>query len=143
MTWTATLLHADDRGSHWKIGVEFTDGTRTKQVGYRFTGSTAAELKRFVRQKALEFESSDGIDLSTFIGQSIDVTPPTVEPPAPPTQAELDRAAWFDDYRQLQAMLKVTTDVPALATTQANTAIANLRTSLEAGWLNSYLDGIR
>ena len=142
MTWTATLIHAEDRGSHWKIGVEFTDGTRTKQVGYRFTGSTAAALKRFIRAKALEFESSDGIDLSAFVGQSIDVTPPVVTPPTPPTQAEMDRVAWFDDYRQLQAMLKVITDIPALATPQANAAIANLRTSLEAGWLNSYLDGI-
>ena len=140
--WTATLLHADDRESHWKIGVEFTDGVRTKQVGYRFTGSTVAELKAFVRAKAAEFESSDGIDLSTFIGQSIDVTPPVVTPPDPPTQAELDRIAWFTDYRSLQQMLQVTTDIPALATTQANTAIANLRTSLEAGLLNSYLDGI-
>ena len=142
MTWTATLLHADDRGSHWKIGVEFTDGVRTKQVGYRFTGSTATDLKNFVRAKAHEFESSDAIDLLTFVGQSIDVTPPVVTPPDPPTQAQIDRKAWFKDYQKLQAMLQVTTDVPALATTQANTTIANLRTSLETDWDNSYLDGI-
>jgi hypothetical protein len=142
MTWTATLIRADDRDSHWKIGVEFTDGNRTKQQGYNFTGSTAAELKAFIRAKAQEFEKSDGIDLSTFIGQSIDVTKPTVDPPTLPTDAELDRAAWFSDYRKLQAMIKVTTDIPALATPQATTAIANLRTSLEPGFLNSYLDGI-
>lgn len=143
MTWTATLIHADDRQSHWKIGIEFTDGVRTAQKGYIFKGSTAAQLKAFVRSKAAEFESSDGVDLLAFVGQSIDVTPPVVEPPTPPTQAELDRTAWFDEYRSLQAMLRVTTDVPALLTTQAQTAIDNHRATLGANWLNSYLDGVR
>ena len=143
MTWTATLLNAVDRDTHWKIVVEFTDGTDTKKEGYRFTGTTAKELKDFVRGKAAAFDRNDiALDLVPLIGQSVDVTPPTPDPITPPTQAELDRAAWFDDYRQLQAMLKVTTDIPALATTQANTAIANLRTSLEAGWLDSYLEKI-
>jgi len=143
MTWTATLIHAEDRDSHWKIGISFTDGVRTKEAGYRFTGSTIAQLKSFVRAKAAEFESSDGVDLSGLVGQSIDVTPPTVDPPAPPTQEELDRAAWFDEYKNLQAMLQVTTDIPSLLTPQVQTAIDNARATLDADWLNSYLDGVR
>ena len=141
--WTATLLNAEDRDTHWKVVIEFTDGVDTKKAGYRFTGTTAQQLAAFVRKKAQEFERNDTtVDLTAFIGQSIDVTPPVVDPPTPPTQAEIDRDAWFDDYRRLQQMLQATTDIPALATAQANTAIANLRTSLEAGWLNSYSDGI-
>lgn len=143
MAWTATLKDAEYRETHWFVEVVFTDGTRTKKEGYPFTGTTPAQLAAFVRGKAKEFNRTDAaVDFTTFIGQSIDVTPPTVDPPAPPTQEELDRDAWFTDYRVLQSMLKVTTDIPALATPQTNTAIANLRTSLEAGWLNSYLDGV-
>ena len=145
MTWIAELTNAVDRTAYWKIQITFTDDAdnRTAKRGYRFYGSTIPQLAAFVRKQALEFEISDTIDLIPLIGQSIDVTPPVITPPDPPTQAELDRIAWFDDYRQLQQMLQATTDIPALATAQTNTAIANLRASLEAGWLNSYLDGIR
>lgn len=145
MAWTATLLSAQDRQTYWKIQVVFSDSEtgRTAERGYRFSGGTASELRAFVRNKALEFGSVDsGVDLIQFEGQSIDVTPPTPVEPTPPTQAELDRQAWFNDYRQLQRMLKVTGDVPALLTAQAQTAINNLRASLSAGWLNSYLDGV-
>ena len=140
MTWTATLIDAKDRDNHWKIVVEFTDGVKTIERAYRYTGTTTAALKAFVRGQALQLEQTDPVDISGFIGQSIDVTPPP--PPDPPTQAEIDRAAWFTDYRQLNQLLRVTESVPALATAQATTLIANLRTSLEADWLNSYLDGI-
>ncbi len=71
------------------------------------------------------------------------MTPDEIVEPDPPTQAELDRIAWFGDYRRLQAMLEVTAKVPALDTAQAQTAITNYRTTLEAGWDNGYLDGIR
>jgi len=144
MTWTAELIDAEDRETHWFVEIEFTDGVKTIRKGYPFNGTTPQELAAFVRGKAADFERTDTTtDFSTLIGQSIDVTPPTPPAPTPPTQAELDRAAWFADYRELQQMLQATTDIPALATAQATTAIANLRTSLEAGWLNSYLDGIR
>ena len=32
--WTATLLNAEDRDTHWKIVVEFTNGTDTKEAGW-------------------------------------------------------------------------------------------------------------
>lgn len=142
MTWTATLLSAVDRDSHWKISVEFTDGTKTVERGYRFNGSTPAALAAFVRRKAQEFEASDSVDLAQYIGQSIDVTPPTPPtPPAPkpPTQAELDFRAWRNDFSQLESMLRITEAIPALLTTQAQTAIDNLRASLAADFLNSYI----
>ena len=146
--WTAKLLNAVDRDTHWKIVVEFTDGTDTKKEGYRFTGTTAKELKDFVRGKAAAFERNDvSLDLLPLIGQSIDVTPPTPpEPPTPPTQAELDaraaEAAWFDDWRKLNQLREVLTAVPALADPAANALVASLEASLEAGWLNSYLEKI-
>ena len=143
MTWTATLVDAVDRETHWFVEIDFTDGVRTKRKGYPFSGTLPRDLAAFVRQKALEFERTDTTtDFTTLIGQSIDVTPPVVAPPADPTAAELAKSAWFTDYRQLQSLLTVTTAVPALATTQATNLIASLRTSLEADWLNSYLGDI-
>ena len=142
MAWTATLLSAVDRDSFWKIVVEYTDGVRTVERAYQFNGATANELRAFVRAQALTLEKIDPVDLNPFVGQSVDVTPPVITPPDPPTQAEIDRDAWFVDYQQLNRLLEVTTKVPALLTAQTQTLIDNLRTSLEAGWINSYLDGI-
>ena len=142
MTWTATLLQAQDRDSYWKIAVEFTDGVRTIERAYQFTGATAAELKAFVRAQAQGLEKTDPVDLVPFVGLSIDVTPPIIIPPDPPTQAEIDKAAWVADWRKLNQLLRLTASVPALETVQATTLIANLRASLEADWNNSYLESI-
>ena len=151
MSWTAELKSAVDRKGYWKIQVVFTDDVagRTADRGYRFYGVDVDDLRVFVRQKALEFNRLDEtIDFTQYIGRSIDVTPPVIVPPVvipptPPTAAEIAEFEWLKDYRRLKQMLIVTTDIPALATTQANNAIAALRTSLETDWLNSYLDGIR
>ena len=143
MTWTATLLNAEDRDTHWKIVVEFTNGTDTKKEGYRFTGTTAKQLKDFVRGKAAAFERNDvAIDLLPLIGQSVDVTPPTPDPITPPTNEEIAEAAWFDDWRKLNQLRQLLTAVPALADPAANALVASLEASLEAGWLNSYLEKI-
>ena len=141
--WTATLLNAEDRDTHWKIVVEFTNGTDTKKEGYRFTGTTAKQLKDFVRGKAAAFERNDiALDLAPLVGQSIDVTPPTPDPITPPTNEELAEAAWFADWRKLNQLRQLLTAVPALADPAANALVASLEASLEAGWLNSYLEKI-
>ena len=99
-----------------------------------------ASLKSLVRREAAKFEKTDPVDLAPYVGQSVDITPP--DPPAPPTQAELDKQAWIDDYQQLQSMLRVTEAVPALLTAQRQTLIDDLRTTLAADWNNSYLDSV-
>ena len=104
MAWLAELLSAEDRQTHWKIVVRFSDSDTgdTKKQGYRFNGTTNKQLAAFVRGKAAEFERTDTTsDFSTLIGQSIDVTPPTPDPITPPTNEELAERAWFDDWRQL------------------------------------------
>ena len=140
MTWTATLLDAKDRDSHWKIVVEFTNGVQTANRAYRFSGTTNVELATFIRRKATEFDNTDPVDFTPLIGQSIDVTPPG--PSDPPTQVEIDEAAWFADWRSLKQMIELTESIPDMATPQRTAAMNNLRTSLEADWLNSYLGSI-
>ena len=145
MAWLAELLAAEDRQTHWKIVVRFSDSDTgdTKKQGYRFNGTTNQQLAAFVRGKAAEFERTDTApDFSTLIGQSIDVTPPTPDPITPPTNEEIAEAAWFDDWRKLNQLRQLLTAVPALADPAANALVASLEASLEAGWLNSYLEKI-
>ena len=139
MTWTATLLQAEDRDSFWKIVVEFANGEQAVERAYQFTGGTATELKQFVRAQALKLERTDPVDLTPLVGKSIDVTPPVVIPADPPTQSETDKATWFAEWRQLNQLLKVIAILPALENAQATTLITSLKASLELGWDNSYL----
>jgi hypothetical protein len=139
MTWTAKLVDAKDRNSFWKILVEFSDGKTRVQKAYQFTGTTAQELAAFVRSQARRFNQTDPVDLTSFIGQSIDVTPPV---PTDPTPEELARQTWFADFRELQRIIVVTEAVPALLTAQAQSRIDTLRSSLETGWLDSYLGDV-
>ncbi len=142
MVWTATLLQAEDRDDYWKIIVEYTDSVRTVKRAHQFTGATTAELKAFIRAQALKLEKTDPVDLTPFVGQSIDVTPPVVVPPDPPTQDEIDEAAWLADWRTLQQYNLVLATIPALATQPRLDAAAALEASLETGWKNSYLENI-
>ena len=144
MTWEAELKKAVPYPTHWKIQLEYDNGAgKTKTEGYRFTGADPAALKAFARNEALKFERKDStFDFTTLIGQSIDVTPPVVVPPTPPTQAEIDEAAWFADWETLKAMNYVMATIPTLATQARIDAAAALEASLDAGWKNSYLEKI-
>ena len=146
--WTAELLSAEDRQTHWKIVVRFSDSDTgdTKKQGYRFNGTTNQQLAAFVRGKAAEFERTDTTsDFSTLVGQSIDVTPPEPEDPVPPTQAQLDEQAWLDDFRTAERLERAFRVSPSLNTGARATALSNLQTSLAAptnAKINSYLEKI-
>ncbi len=142
---TATLTVFERVRDEWRISILYTDTDtdQTLEKNYRRTSVTKKQLRDLARREALAYDANDVTDMDIPIGTTIDVTPDVVTPPDPPTQAELDRIAWFTDYRKLQAMLEVTANVPALETAQAQTAIANYRATLESGWNNGYLDGIR
>lgn len=141
MAYTATLIALDRVRDEWRISIRYDDTVSGKSLTkhYRRDSITKAQLRTLARNEAEDWVNHATTDVDVPIGSTIDVTPPT---PQPPTQAEIDKAAWFADYRQLRAMLEVTAAVPALLTTQAQTSIDNLRASLAAGWLNSYLGDI-
>lgn len=142
--WTATLIRALKNNGRLDFEIEYLDDSDGEII--RVADSLRSPTKKQIRDIArstvarLDALKNEVIDLP--IGQAIDIDPDVVIPPDPPTQAELDRRAWFVDYRQLNQLLEVTTAVPALLTAQAQTLIDSLRVSLEADWLNSYLDGI-
>ena len=138
--WTATLARLDFENGKWSITITYSDGVDTVSEGYTLTSVTAKSLRDLARREALRLFNATTTDVDIPIGTTIDVSVDPVIPPSP-SPAEIARTAWFVDYRQLQSMLRATEVVPALLTAQAQTSIDNLRTSLEADWLNSYLDG--
>ena len=142
---TATLLVFEVVRAEFRITILYTDTVSGKSIekSYRRASITKTQLRDLARAEAAGFvESADESDVDIPIGTVIDVTPIPPTPPTPPTQEELDKAAWFEDYRQLQQLLQLTTDIPALETPQAAALIASLRVSLEADWENSYLGDI-
>lgn len=147
MPVTAKLLTATQGAIGNHLLVEFLDGAEVSTHKYRDYRGSPTEFVDHIRSEVGQREDVKGYDFSQFVGSTIDITPPVVVPPVPPvvdppTAEETARKEWFDDYYQLRGLLRLTETVPALLTTQAQTAIANLRTSLESNWLNSYLGGV-
>lgn len=142
MAATAKLLEAIKTGEGWKIKVEYTDGADKRIATHRMSGTTNNDLITFIRNQATKFTEVKASDYSEHIGKSIDITIPEPTPIPAPTAAEIAKAAWFADWRQLQQLQSVTSAVPALATSAAIALETSLKTSLEAGWLNSYLGDI-
>ncbi len=143
---TATLKHFERVRDQWRITILYTDtevAANSFEKSYRRNSITKTKLKALARAEAAAIDVNDETDItSNMVGATIDVTPDPVVEPDPPTAEEVARSEWFADYRKLQSMLQVVADVPALDSTQSQTAITNLRTSLTNDWLNSYLGDI-
>jgi len=144
MTWTATLTGLERTNGKWLVGVLYTDTVSgdTFKRNYDRERVTKQQLRDLVRSEVLRLIEIETTDIDIPIGTTIDVTPDPVIPPPDPTPAQIAKRAWFDDWNQLRQLTELTTAVPALATAQATTLMANLRASLEADWLNSYLGNI-
>jgi len=130
---TAKLLDAVKRDNRWKITVEYTDGAIVKVESYSFAGVTAQQLKDFIRSKLSNRDSIKDADFSAFVGKEIDLSQPVTPDP---TAEEIAKAAWFDDFRKLERLLRL---VNAGLIQSDDSRITALQTSLIAGWLNSYL----
>jgi hypothetical protein len=141
MSWTATLTGLDKRDDKWVIDVLYTDTVSSKTLSrtYYRERITKKQLRDLVRSEVTRYTEIETTDIDIPINTTIDVTP---DPVTPPTAAQIAEQAWFADWTKLQQILAVTSAVPALATAQVNTQISNLRASLAAGWLNSYLERI-
>jgi hypothetical protein len=131
----------------WTYSLRFNDDVTNKTHVETFVRPAPdnAQVKKDAQRVAANFEERKAHTVNIALGDTIDVTPDPVIPPTDPTQAELDKRAWFDGYRSLQQMLEVTSEnhgIPALLTPAKAASIAAIRSSLEAGWLNSYLGDI-
>ena len=147
MPITAKLLRAQQGEIGNNLLVEFADDVEIMTNKFRDYRGSPADFVNHIRGQVAQREEVKTYDFSSHVGKTIDLTPPVVVPPdppvvIPPTEEEIAAQAWFEDYYELKRMLRVTETIPALLTAQAQTAIANLRTSLETNWLNSYLGSV-
>lgn len=143
MTWQAELTgKREEHGRIW-IEVTFTENGVTHIRSHNLTNTDPKYVKSLLQRQVNEFDAVDPVGEFPYpVGTIIDITPDPVIPPPDPTPEEITKAAWFADWRTLNQMIEVTTAIPALLTTQAQTQITALQTSLEADWLNSYLGDI-
>ena len=144
MSITATLTRLDRVKDKWLITILYTDtiSNDTVEKTYNYASITKKQLRDIARADAAALASNETNDVDIPIGTTIDVTPDPVIPPAPPTQAEIDKATWFDECRQLKQIQQVFAAVPAIETPARTTIMTDLQTGLQSGWKNSYFGDI-
>lgn len=142
--WTATLIRAEKRNGRLDFEIEYLDDSDNEitRISYSLNSATKKQIRDLARREVARLDTLKSVVIDLPIGQSINIDPDAVTPPSDPTPEELARRAWFDDYQKLRSMLQVAETIPALLTAQTQTAIDNLRVTLEADWENSYLEGV-
>lgn len=139
MAWTAKLTKAAKVSGGINVAIEYTNGVDTVTKTYRFDHLNTKRLKRLARNEVANLESWGSETINVAVGADIDLTPPTPPAEPVPTQAQLDRDAWFKDWQQLSALLLL---VDAELILPTDSRISPLKTSLSAGLKPAYLKNI-
>lgn len=111
------------------IVVEFVDGQEKVNQSFSFAADTPIEtIKKTVKNylQELNFTPETLTDLTV-----------TESEPTAPTQAEIDRDAWLEDWRNLQAAKKLETNGVSVISAQQMSA---LQTKVKNGFKPSYVD---
>lgn len=112
------------------VRFEDVDTGRTVDQSFSFgVGTDIETIKKIVMQFADELN---------FVPPPLDDLTPTPEPtPEPPTKAELDRNEWIEDWKNLQAAIKLQAHGVSVLTAPQLDA---LKGRVQSKWLNSYRD---
>lgn len=111
------------------IVVEFVNGDELLSQSFSFGLDTTTQTIKQIIKKYL-----DDLNLTQESITDIDIPTPT---PTAPTQAELDRIAWQEDWRKLQAANKLETNGVTVLTATQKTALVNKVTT---GFKQEYVD---
>jgi len=136
---TAELKLAEEHNTYWKMKVEYIDDGEISEDTFRFRGTTAASLKKYVQANVAQYEEIKTFDFTTLLNTIIDVTPDPVIPPTPPTAEEIAKAQWFKDWAQLKEVNLLLDQAPAIATASRIQFRDNLQSDVENNWLDGYL----
>jgi len=143
MTWTAKILRADKQKDKWNVAVEYTNGIDTIKKGYTLDATlTQDQAAGMLRAKLAELESFEAATLPFPVGVTLDLTPPavvTAPTPTLPTQAELDKAEWFDNYQEMQQYNKL---IAVGVMQPSDIEVTNMQTWLQLNYLPEYLGSI-
>jgi len=132
MPWTVTISTVDKQGPKSVVYADFTDGTQTKRKEYTVDSAARnlAWLKRNIKADLDDLNSLDSSALNVPTGP-IDLSEPG------PTQAELDKRAYLQDFRRVMAYKRLIDVGAKLATDSIYTqAVSRLNTNFK----NEYLD---
>lgn len=118
MAFTASLLQRTKEGGKERFLVSFTDGVTSQTKEYvQDIGSVDIEgLKRSVASALNDLNNPPVLSVG-----AIDTTPVVV----PPTQAQLDQAAWLKDFSNLRGALSLIEMLNAAGQSSAATTIMN------------------
>ncbi len=141
MAWTAKLLRLSKAHGRVDLEIQYSDGIgEPVNKSYSFERTNKAAIRRLARQEVARLQEVQDEVIDLVVNVNIDLTLPPADPPPPgPTPAEIARRVWFRDLNKLRVLLTMV-DLGLLPATDAR--IAPLRTSLLAGFLNSYLSGV-
>lgn len=136
--WTAKIAEKKITGRGLlEVSVDYTDGTKVIRKDIQVSNAQGPDwLKGQIKAQVKIFEDLTAYEQEVTTGD-VDLTPDPVIPPPTPTQTELDKAKWSEDYNRLQKLetllikkLIKSNDVELLA----------LRTSVEADFKPEYAD---
>ena len=116
------------------VYVSFIDGQIVIQKAFSFRLSdTFEDIKKAIRSAKEELEQGDLQNIPTGV---VDITAP-VDTPVPPTQSELDKAAWQSEREKLRQLIELVRDGVFSGT---ETQIVNLKAKVKADFKPAYLD---
>lgn len=131
MAYTAKITQKNNEGNRIVVVVEFSNGTTTlsENIIVVSDGDLARKVKGKIKQ--LEYIESTFDDL--IVGGFINTSEPT------PTQAELDKNEWQNDFSKLQR-LKIAIGLGILNGDEA--LVTNLRTKIKTNFKPEYINGL-
>lgn len=138
MAWTASIASKAVRGNgKLVVEVDYTNGTQVIREDINISNAQSDKwLKQQIIDRVNALKSLDTYS-STIQTGAVDLTPEPVTPPPTPTQAELDRAKWSEDYNRLQKLEALLSKKLIKAN---NAELLALQTSVEADFKPEYAD---
>lgn len=117
------------------LGVEFTDGVKVITEGVRPQDEVG--FKHWLKSRLASLNSLTDLEQVT-VNSSVDLVDPQ------PTQAELDKQAWFAKYFELEQLEKLAAKnfLTGARLTILNTRLASARSFLDVNIKAEYLDFI-
>lgn len=99
--WTHTITNKDPKDPNGlNVDVTYTDGVEIRVK--RYYPSNLEDLKRSIKSQIEAYERTETLDPQVVLGV-LDLTP------APPTQSEIERKQFKDDYERYWVLQKAVT----------------------------------
>tara|TARA_R110000850_G_scaffold198881_1_gene325107 strand:+ start:754 stop:1185 length:432 start_codon:yes stop_codon:yes gene_type:complete len=142
MSWAVKILRAEKRNDKWKSAVEYTNGVDTFSKGYTLDPLSEAKAAGMLRAKIAELDAFDSDVFPFPIGEVLDLTIPTVTPaePTPPTEAELAKRAWLNDFYLMEKYQRL---IAINVLNVHEPVVKALKSSLATDYLPEYLEFIK